>query len=92
LFGVDLVQLAAKGQIEDAVLIAGDSDRMPAIVAAKAEGVAVHLRHGATPHADLVTAATRARVLIHPHRGNPAAIVERLSQQRIDGWHRGCGR
>jgi len=54
LFGVDLVQLAAKAQIEDAVLIAGDSDLLPAIVAAKAAGVAVHLYHGATPHTDLV--------------------------------------
>lgn len=52
--GVDLVLLAAKGQISDAVILAGDSDFLPAIDAAKPEGVVIHLFHGNRPHADLV--------------------------------------
>jgi uncharacterized LabA/DUF88 family protein len=55
LMGVDLALLAAKHQISDAVIIAGDSDFMPAIDAAKAEGVVMHLYHGQYPHRDLLT-------------------------------------
>jgi uncharacterized LabA/DUF88 family protein len=54
--GVDLALLAAKHQIADAAIIAGDSDFLPAIEAAKAEGVVIHLYHGRFPHRDLVTA------------------------------------
>jgi uncharacterized LabA/DUF88 family protein len=54
LLSVDLVQLAAKHQITDAMIIAGDSDFLPAIEVAKQEGVVVHLYHGAYPHNDLV--------------------------------------
>ncbi len=53
LLGVDLVQLAAKGQIQQAILLAGDSDFIPAVTAAKQEGVIVRLYHGARPHNDL---------------------------------------
>jgi uncharacterized LabA/DUF88 family protein len=53
LLAVDLVQLAAKHQITDAAMLAGDSDFLPAIEIAKAEGVVLHLYHGATPHNDL---------------------------------------
>ena len=53
LLGVDLVLLAAKQSIQEAVLIAGDSDFIPAISVAKAEGVLVRLFHGANPHSDL---------------------------------------
>lgn len=54
--GVDLVTLAVKGRISRAVIITGDSDFLPAIRAAKNEGVLVHLFHGAgpqQPHRDL---------------------------------------
>jgi uncharacterized LabA/DUF88 family protein len=34
-------------------MLAGDSDFLPAIEIAKAEGVVLHLYHGATPHNDL---------------------------------------
>jgi uncharacterized LabA/DUF88 family protein len=54
LLSVDLVQLAAKHQITDAMIIAGDSDFLPAIEVAKQEGVVVHLYHGAHPHNDLL--------------------------------------
>jgi uncharacterized LabA/DUF88 family protein len=52
--GVDLVLVAAKQSISDAAILAGDSDFLPAIDAAKPEGVVVHLFHGERPHADLV--------------------------------------
>lgn len=55
LLGVDLVQLAAKHQITDAMVLAGDSDFLPAIEIAKQEGVVVHLFHGASPHNELLT-------------------------------------
>lgn len=53
--GVDLVQLATKHQITHAALLSGDSDLLPAVHVAKAEGVLVHLYHGTTnpPHTDL---------------------------------------
>ncbi len=57
LMGVDLALLAAKHQITDAAVIAGDSDFLPAIEAAKSEGVVIHLFHGQRPHHDLVSAA-----------------------------------
>lgn len=53
LLGVDLVQLAAKNQIQQAVILAGDSDFIPAIEVAKAEGVLIRLYHGDGCHADL---------------------------------------
>ncbi len=52
--GVDLVLLAAKNLISDAAILAGDSDFLPAIEAAKPEGVVIHLFHGERPHTDLV--------------------------------------
>ena len=52
--GVDLVLLAAKNLISDAAVLAGDSDFLPAIDAAKPEGVVIHLFHGERPHTDLV--------------------------------------
>ena len=53
LLGVDVVLLAAKGQIQQAIIVAGDSDFIPAIEIAKNEGVLVTLFHGATYHNDL---------------------------------------
>lgn len=54
MLGVDLVQLAAKGHVQQAVLLAGDSDFVPAVAVAKAEGVLVRLYHGASCHIDLL--------------------------------------
>ena len=54
LLGVDMVQLSAKGQIRQAVLLAGDSDFIPAVAAAKSEGVLVRLYHGSHCHSDLL--------------------------------------
>jgi len=53
---VDLVLLAVKHQITRAVIVTGDSDFLPAIQAAKNEGVVIHLCHGVgehRPHRDL---------------------------------------
>ncbi len=63
LLGVDLVLLAAKQSIQEAVLVAGDSDFIPAISVAKAEGVLIRLVHGPSPHSDLWREADE-RVLI----------------------------
>jgi uncharacterized LabA/DUF88 family protein len=54
--GVDLAMLAVKQRIHRAILVTGDSDFLPAIRAAKNEGVLVHLYHGSgpqQPHKDL---------------------------------------
>lgn len=51
--GVDLVQLSVKHRIDRAVLVTGDSDFLPAVFAAKNEGVRVDLVHGAQYHFDL---------------------------------------
>jgi len=59
LLGVDLVLLSAKQQITDAILVAGDSDFLPAVTVAKDEGVVIHLAHGTQhrPHTELWNAA-----------------------------------
>jgi len=46
LLGVDMVELAATRQISRAVLVAGDSDFLPAIEAVKRQGVLAVLWHG----------------------------------------------
>lgn len=56
MLAVDLVLLSAKRVIQKAVLFTGDSDFLPAIWAAKNEGVVVGLWHGSgdmLPHRDL---------------------------------------
>ena len=53
LLGVDLTLLSAKGQIQRAIIIAGDSDFIPAVEVAKNEGVSVILYHGNSYHRDL---------------------------------------
>ncbi|HEY3355894.1 MAG TPA: NYN domain-containing protein [Polyangia bacterium] len=45
LFSVDLVRLASKSRIDQAVLVAGDSDFLPAVAVAKDEGVSITLIH-----------------------------------------------
>lgn len=55
LLGVDMVLLAAKHQITHAALVSGDSDFLPAVKAAKDEGVLISLFHGTKlpPHREL---------------------------------------
>lgn len=57
MLGVDLVLLSAKHQITHAALLAGDSDFLSAVAAAKSEGVLIHLFHGQRPHTELWDAA-----------------------------------
>ena len=44
--GVDMALLAGKGKITNAILLSGDSDLIPAILAVKREGVLTTLWHG----------------------------------------------
>ena len=57
LLGVDLVRLSAKDQINEAVIVAGDSDFLPAIDAAKDDGILIRLVHGPDTHDALRVAA-----------------------------------
>jgi uncharacterized LabA/DUF88 family protein len=57
LLGVDLARLAAMGRISDAVIVAGDSDFVPAIRAAKDDGVLIRLVHGRSPHRAIASIA-----------------------------------
>ena len=50
MLAVDLVQLSTKRQIDTAVLLAGDSDFLPAVAVARDEGVLVCLYHFGRPH------------------------------------------
>lgn len=45
MLSIDMVSLAASGKISDAVLVAGDSDFIPAVHVAKDYGVNVLLYH-----------------------------------------------
>jgi len=49
-----LVFQATKRLIDEAFIIAGDSDFIPAVRAAKSEGVVVYLISGNNPHDDLL--------------------------------------
>ena len=79
--GVDLVLLAAKQRIHRAILITGDSDFLPAIRAAKNEGVLIHLYHGTgpqQPHRDLWEEADD-RTVINPDLLQRFLLSERPS-------------
>ena len=53
LLSIDLTMLSAKGAIQRAILVSGDSDFVPAVKLAKDQGVYVHLFHGKRNHAPL---------------------------------------
>jgi uncharacterized LabA/DUF88 family protein len=64
MLAVDLVRLAWRGEIQRAVIVAGDSDFIPAIADARAAGVRVALRYApGTVHEDLLAAVEEARAL-----------------------------
>jgi uncharacterized LabA/DUF88 family protein len=52
LLAVDLVRLSSKSQIQKAFLVAGDGDYVPAVKAAKDEGVSVTMYHSGAFQAD----------------------------------------
>lgn len=61
---VDLVRLAWRGEIARAVLVAGDSDFVPAVEDARSAGVHVTLRYAPqTVHPELVAACDGARAI-----------------------------
>lgn len=64
LLSVDMVRHAAAGHIQHAVLVAGDSDFIPAVEAAKEHGVTVSLWCGNynTAHRDLIALADEVHV------------------------------
>jgi uncharacterized LabA/DUF88 family protein len=64
LLSVDLVRHAAAGHIQHAVLVAGDSDFVPAVEAAKEHGVTLSLwcGHYSTVHRDLIALADEVHV------------------------------
>ena len=65
MIGLDMALLAAKHQVTHLALFSGDSDLLPAVEAAKQEGVVVWLVHG-PPHTfanDLWTAADNRMVV-----------------------------
>ena len=77
LLGVALVQLSTKKTIQEAILVAGDSDFIPAVIAANQEGVLVRLYHGARPHNDLWQECDERHPISHQlidavHRERPA--------------------
>lgn len=85
--GVDLVLLAVKQRIHRAILITGDSDFLPAIRAAKNEGVLIHLYHGTgpqQPHRDLWEEADD-RTVITPDLLNTFLLSERPQQEPREG-------
>lgn len=57
MLSIDLVELSTTRSIDHAVLLAGDADFLPAVEAAKRNGVALWLLHGKTPDRDLWKAA-----------------------------------
>ena len=66
LLATDLVWLAAKGEIDVAVLVTGDSDFVPAVELARAEGVRVRLvrtEWARNTHPDLVRIASELVIL-----------------------------
>jgi uncharacterized LabA/DUF88 family protein len=71
LLSIDVVRLASKQQIQELVLVAGDSDFVPALQAAKDEGVLVRLYHGSEPHRELLQTADECRRI-------DAAFVQRV--------------
>lgn len=78
MLSVDLVRHAAAGHIQHAVLLAGDSDFIPAVAAAKESGVTVSLWGGApkTVHRDL------GWIVDELHRFDPRAFLKKPAQDR----------
>jgi uncharacterized LabA/DUF88 family protein len=61
--GVDIAVAATKRTVTDIALLAGDSDFVPAVLAAQAEGVRVHLFHDVNASRDLILACDSATQL-----------------------------
>jgi len=91
--GVDLVLLAVKQRIHRAILVTGDSDFLPAIRAAKNEGVVIHLYHGTgpqQPHRDLWEEVDD-RTVITPELLNTFLLSERPERVQSERHEGGGG-
>ena len=94
LLSVDLVRHAAAGHIQHAVLVAGDSDFVPAVDAAKDHGVTLSLWCGNfnTVHKDLIALADEVHTfdwedfprVISPQEESAKAAKGRPDRQRRD--------
>jgi uncharacterized LabA/DUF88 family protein len=98
LLSCDLVRHAAAGHIQHAVLVAGDSDFIPAVTAAKESGVTISVWCGPpnTIHKDLVTLADEVhefnfarmpkRAPERPSEANrnPERVSERAPQREVE--------
>ena len=84
LLSVDLVRHAAAGHLQHAVLVAGDSDFVPAVEAAKEHGVTVSLWCGKfrTVHKDLIAVADE----VHSFQWNefPRILSKEETAQKKD--------
>jgi len=65
LLGMDLIMHSVKRTVDEVFLITGDSDFIPAIQTAKAEGIVTYLVYGGTVYQDLLDAADE-RIEITP--------------------------
>jgi uncharacterized LabA/DUF88 family protein len=54
LLSIDMVNLSAKGKIDEAILVAGDSDYVPAIKMVKDNGVGITLYYSGRVHDELL--------------------------------------
>ncbi len=70
MIGLDIALLAAKSRITHAAVVSGDSDLLPAVEAAKGEGVSVWLVHGPrSTYANELWSAVDDRVAIEQFVG-----------------------
>ena len=63
LLAIDMVRLASKQQISRAILVSGDSDFAPPVLAAKAEGVLVTLFYAPPVHNELLEACDERKLI-----------------------------
>jgi len=83
LLSCDMVRHAAAGHIQHAVLVAGDSDFIPAVQAAKESGVTISLWRGPmnTVHKDLIALADEVNALDFSKLRGRSASSQQSNQQ-----------
>jgi uncharacterized LabA/DUF88 family protein len=74
LLGIDLTLHAARRTVDEVFIVAGDSDFIPAITAAKSEGIVTYLVHGLYPHDDLLDEVDE-RIEINEELVNSAILL-----------------
>ncbi len=81
LLSIDLVNSAASGKIEDAVLLAGDSDYIPAVRVAKEHSINVTLYHSHN-HRSYHTALWEICDIRHPIDSDLIERIKRIQPSR----------